>query len=90
MAGHYFLSSEKLKMCKKEHTFTRGTVHNTQLMMKVHNFSFLYFVAQVMILTLQIITQLTVRCETSQTAMPQKLYTVVLRRRTHGKWMHLD
>jgi len=85
MAGHYFLSSEKLKICKKEHTFTKGTVHNTLLMMKVHNFSFLYFVAQIMILTLNIITQLPVGHDTSQAVMTQKLYTVVLRRRTHGK-----
>lgn len=48
MAGHYFLSSEKLKMCKKEHTLARGTVHNTQLMMTLHNFWFLYFVAQIL------------------------------------------
>lgn len=77
MAGHYFLSSEKLRMCKKAHTFTRGTVHNTLLMMKVHNFSFLYFVSQITILTLKIITQLTVGCETSQTVMTKTLHCCI-------------
>ena len=68
MAGHYFFSSEKLKMCKKEHTFSRGTVHNILLMKKVHNFSFLYSVAQ------KIITQLTVGCETGQAVTTQTLH----------------